>query len=298
MEYGLTWTTDFNFFFNREEIVELTTPNQKEDIGNGWFVGQPISVIYDYEKIGIWQTGDRGLTTQLSPVQKPGDIKLLDWNTAGAKPGDPNYGVPDNRITPDDRKVIGNFQPKFEAGLSNRVTFKGFDVSISMYARIGMKVMVPYLASETGGANFTGYNWFMTGRNNQLKVDYWTPTNPTNKFPQPDASATPQYSSTLTYVDGSFIKCRSVNLGYEIPASVVGKFGVSSLRLYVSAVNPFVIWAPFVKEGYGPDPEGNGFGGGIRVQGTEASGAVGRQVSVNANNPATRQLIFGVNLKF
>ncbi len=296
---GLIWTTDFNYFFNKEEIVELANPTQLNDVGNGWFVGEPITVIYDYQKLGIWQTGDPGLTTQVSPVQKPGDIKVLDWNTAGARPGDQNYGVPDNRITPDDRMIIGNFQPKFEGGMNNTVMYKGFDFSIFIYAKTGMKVVVPYLASESGGANYTGYNWFMQSRNNQLKVDYWTPNNPSNKFPQPDAAlGGPQYGSTLSYVDGSFIKCRNINLGYNIPASVLSKSGITNLRVYFSAVNPFVIWAPFVDEGYGPDPEGNGFGGGIRAQGTEQAGTVGRQITVNANNPATRQFIFGITLKF
>ncbi len=296
---GLVWTTDFNYFFNKEEIVELANPTQLNDVGNGWFVGEPITVIYDYQKLGIWQTGDPGLTTQVSPVQKPGDIKVLDWNTAGARPGDQSYGVPDNKITPDDRMIIGNFQPKFEGGMNNTVTYKGFDFSIFIYAKTGMKVVVPYVASESGGANFTGYNWFLQSRNNQLKVDYWTPNNPTNKFPQPDAAlGGPQYGSTLSYVDGSFIKCRNINLGYNLPVSVLGKSGITNLRVYFSAVNPFVIWAPFVDEGYGPDPEGNGFGGGIRAQGTEQSGTVGRQITVNANNPATRQFIFGINLKF
>lgn len=296
---GLVWTTDFNFFFNREKIVELTTPTQMEDVGNGWFVGQPIAVIYDFKKVGIWQTKDAAeLAAQTSPVQKPGDIRLLDWNTAGATRGSANYGKPDGKITAEDRMVLGSFQPKFEAGMSNRVAFKNFDLSVSVYARVGMKVVVPYLASEAGGSFFAGYNWFMTGRNNQLKVDYWTPNNPTNKFPQPDALAPPQYTSTLSYVDGSFIKCRSINLGYTMPGNLLGKVGINSLRVYVSAVNPFVIWSPFVKEGYGPDPEGNGFGGGVAGQNTGQAGTVGRQITVNANNPATRQFLFGVNLNF
>lgn len=283
----IRWTTDFNFFFNREKIVELTTPDQKNDVGNGWFVGQPITVIYDFEKIGIWQTGDHGLTTQLSPVQRPGDIRLRDLNG-------------DNRITAEDRKILGNFQPKFEAGIENTVSIKGFDLSIALFARMGMKVVVPYLSSESGGSFFAGYNWFLTGRNNQLKVDYWTPTNPTNKFPQPDATSTPQYSSTLSYVDGSFVKCRNINIGYTLPKSVLdkAKLGINSLRVYGSFVNPFVIYSPFVKEGYGPDPEGNGYGGGVASQNTGQAGTVGRQITVNANNPATRQFIFGVNLNF
>lgn len=283
---NITWSTDFNFYLNREKIVELTTPTQQNDIGNGWFVGQPITVIYDYNMLGIWQTGEHGLTTQLSPVQRPGDIKLQDLNN-------------DNRITADDRMIIGNFQPKFEAGLSNQITFKGFDVGISMYARIGMKVVVPYLSSEPGGSFFAGYNWFLTGRNNQMKVDYWTPRNPSNKFPQPDAVAPPQFNSVLSYVDGSFIKCRNINLGYTIPKTVVDRLKINSLRLYVSVVNPFVLWSPFVKEGYGPDPEGNGFGGSVATQnGGGQAGTVGRQITVNANNPATRQFILGVNLNF
>jgi len=296
---GLIWTSEFNYFFNREEIVTLSTPNN--DPANGWFIGNPITVIYDFQKLGIWQTGDPGLTAQTSPVQLPGQIKVLDWNTTGAKPGDANYGVLDGKITPDDRKIIGNFQPKFDAGFSTKVEYKRFDLSMSFYARVGMKVVVPYVSSEPAGANNTGYNFFNSGRSNQLKVDYWTPTNPTNNFPAPTSTGVPQYGSTLSYVDGSFIKCRAINLGYSLPPSILGKAGITSLRVYVSAVNPFVIWAPFVQQGYGPDPEGNGYGGAINSTGTSGlpgSTAAGRAVTVNANNPATRQFMVGLNLKF
>lgn len=296
---GLVWTTDFNYFFNREEIVQLTQPGQMNDIGNGWFVGQPLAVIYDYKKIGIWQNGDPELTNQTSPVQHPGQVKVLDWNTAGATPGTPGYNVPDGKITPDDRMIIGNFQPKFDAGITNRVSFKRFDLSVSIYARMGMKVVVPYLSSEPGGSNTAGYSFFHQSRQNQLKVDYWTPANPTNAFPQPDASlGAPLYSSTLSYIDGSFIKCRSINLGYDIPTSMLSKIGVTSLRVYVSAVNPFIIYSPFVRDGFGPDPEGNGYGGGVNATGTTNAGVASNQITVNANNPSTRQFMFGLNLKF
>jgi hypothetical protein len=296
---GFTWSTDLNYFFNREKITQLSSPGQTFDINNGWFVGQPLTVLYDYKKIGIWQNDDPGLTQQTSPVQKPGQIKVLDWNTSGAQPGSADYGKPDGKITPDDRMILGNFQPKFDAGMTNRFAFKRFDLSISIYARMGMKVVVPYVSSEPGGSNFTGYSFFNQSRQNQLKVDYWTPTNPTNAFPQPDASlGAPLYSSTLSYVDGSFIKARTINLGYTIPSTILSKVGVSSLRIYVSAVNPFVIWSPFVRDGYGPDPEGNGFGGAVNSTGTTVAGTVGRQITVNANNPSTRQFLVGVNLKF
>jgi TonB-dependent starch-binding outer membrane protein SusC len=289
---GFTWSTDLNYYFNREEIVQLTTPDQKIDVANGWFVGQPMTVVYDLKKIGIWQTKDAAqMALQTSPAQKAGQIRVQDLDG-------------NNIINAADRQIIGNFQPKWEGGITNRVSFKNFDMSIVVYARMGMKVLVPYVTTDGSGQ---GYTFFMQGRNNQLKVDYWTPTNPTNAFPRPDASTDRfLYSSTLGYMDGSFIKCRSINLGYDVPKSIVGKAGIKSLRLYVTAVNPFIFYSPFVKGGFGPDPEGNGYGGAIQSQQAGSSVAVGgnqgsgsgRQVSVNANNPSTRQFNVGMNLKF
>ncbi len=99
--------------------------------------------------------------------------------------------------------------------MTNRFYFKNFDLSVVMYARMGQMVDVPYLTSD-GSA--MGFDFFNNSRNNQIKTNYWTPTNPTNGFPRPDASADKFiYASTLGYQDGSFIKVRSINLGYNLP---------------------------------------------------------------------------------
>jgi len=291
---GFTWSTDLNFYFNREKIVELTTPSEKSNIGNGWFVGQPLTVIYDVKKLGIWQTEDsaKGLLAQTSPVQFPGQIRAQDLNG-------------DGKIDANDRQILGNFQPKWEGGITNRFSYKNFDLSVVIFARMGMKVLAPYLTADGGGQ---GYPFFLQGRVNQLKVNYWTRSNPTNDFPAPDAGTDrPLFASTLGYQDGSFIKCRSINFGYELPSSIIKKAGISSLRIYVTAVNPFIIYSPFVRDGFGPDPEGNGYGGGVSsptaggsigAGGTNGLDGNGRQVSVNANNPSTRQFNVGLNLKF
>lgn len=289
---GFTWSTDLNFYFNREKIVELTTPSEKFNIGNGWFVGQPLTVIYDVKKLGIWQTEDSAkgiLAAQTSPVQFPGQIRVEDVNG-------------DHKIDQNDRQILGNFQPKWEGGITNRFTYKNFDLSVVIFARMGMKVLVPYLTAD-GGAQ--GYPFFLQSRVNQVKVNYWTRSNPTNDFPAPDAGTDrPLFSSTLGYQDGSFIKCRSINFGYELPASILKKASISSLRIYVTAVNPFIIYSPFVRDGFGPDPEGNGYGGGVSSPtaggsiGAGGTNGQGRQVSVNANNPSTRQFNIGLNLKF
>ena len=294
---GFTWSTDFNFYLNREKITALA-PGQTADIPDGWFVGQPLTVIYDVKKIGIWQTADSlngTLQAQTSPAQLPGNIKVQD--IAG-----PNGGKPDHKIDANDRQVIGNFQPKWEGGFTSRMSYKNFDFNFVIFARMGMKVEVPYLTTD--GSN-QGYDFFMQSRVNQLKVNYWTRSNPTNAFPRPDASLQSfPFASTLGYQDGSFIKMRSINLGYTIPAKALNRAGITSLRVYVTALNPFIIYSPFVKDGFGPDPEGNGYGGAVASTAAGGSTGVGgtngssRQITVNANNPSTREFNIGLSLKF
>ena len=163
-----------------------------------------------------------------------------------------------------------------------------------MFARMGQTVVLPYLASD-GGAN--GYPFFNNSRVNSLKRDYWTPANPTNAFPRPDASAdNVQYSSTLAYRDGSFIKCRSINLGYTFSSNLLSRAKINSLRIYFTAQNPFFVYAPLVKDNLALDPEGNGYGGSIN---STAGGTpvLGRAVTVNLATPPTRQFIFGLNIK-
>jgi TonB-dependent starch-binding outer membrane protein SusC len=203
----------------------------------------------------------------------------------------------DHKIDAADRQIIGNFQPQWEGGITNRFAFKSFDLSIVFFARMGMKVLVPYITADGGSQ---GFPFFMQGRNNQLKVNYWTRSNPTNDFPAPDAGTDRFiYSSTLGYQDGSFIKCRTINLGYQLPSKLLGKAGLKSARIYINVTNPFLVYAPFKKAGFGPDPEGNGFGGAVGTPAISGSvAAQGRQISVNANNPSVRQFIFGLNLKF
>lgn len=277
---GFSWRTDFNAFFNREKIVALQNGLEK-DLGNGWFVGQPITAIFDYKKIGIWQTPESAQATVYGVA--PGDIKIEDVNG-------------DNKIDGSDRQIIGNFQPKLVAGLTNHFEYKNFDMNIVMFGRFGQTVVATYLSADGGGA---GYPFFLNSRVNQLKVDYWTPNNPTNAFPQPDASRDAlTFTSTLTYRDGSFIKLRTIDLGYTFPVKLMSKAKIQSLRAYVSAQNPLIIWAPLVRDNLGIDPEGNGTGNAVGSQGGGVTPVPGRAITVGMGVPPTRQVIIGVNLKF
>ncbi|SFC69922.1 TonB-linked outer membrane protein, SusC/RagA family [Spirosoma endophyticum] len=287
---GFNWSADVTYFFNREKITQLTTPTELSNLGAGWFVGQPLSVIFDYKKIGLWQTSDKEngtLAKQTSPVQFPGQIRVEDVNG-------------DGKIDPADRQILGNFQPNWEGGITNRFSFKNFDLSIVTFARMGMKVIVPYLTgNSTGSGGFAFYN---QGRVNQVKTDYWTETNPTNAFPAPDAGgAVANFGSTLGYYDGSFIKVRSINLGYTFSSAMIKKIGMSSARVYFNATNPFILYSPLVSQKLAIDPEGNSYASGqstLNPQNASERGTPERQISVNLNNPPVRQFTLGVNLKF
>jgi TonB-linked SusC/RagA family outer membrane protein len=283
---GFAWRTDANAFFSREKIEALQN-NLQQDLANGWFVGQPLTVIYDYRKIGIWQTADSA-QAKLYGVA-PGDIRIQDIDKS-------------NSITAADRQIIGDFQPTVVAGLSNHMEYKNFDLNFVLFGRFGQTVVVSYLSAD-GGAG--GYPFFLNSRVQQLKVDYWTPTNPTNDFPQPDAGRDAlTYTSTLTYRDGSFIKVRTIDLGYTFSSKLLGRSGFQSLRAYVSAQNPFILWSPLVRDGLGLDPEGNsgnnnnGATNTVSTQGGGATAVPTRAIIVNMGVPPTRQFIFGVNLRF
>lgn len=277
---GFTWNTDFNFNINRERVERLGDANTLRDVGNGWFVGQPTNVIYDFTKLGIWQTSEAVEAARYGAV--PGNIKIADLNN-------------DGQITPaGDRSIIGTFQPKITMGMTQRFTYKGFDLSVVAFSRLGNKLVAPYLSADPAGSG--GYFALLNGRVNQPKVDYWTPTNPTNAFPRPNPGTSITYSRTLSYFDGSFIKIRTINLGYTLPDNWTSKAGLKSIRIYATAQNPFILYSPFVKSGYGMDPEGNQTGG---FQGADSDRAVqSGAITVNLNTPSTRQFIFGVTARF
>jgi TonB-linked SusC/RagA family outer membrane protein len=277
------WRIDGNAFFNREKIVALQN-GLKQDLGNGWFIGQPISVIYDYKKLGIWQTSEADAAKSYGVA--PGDIKIQDGNK-------------DNQITAADRQIIGNFQPKMVAGMTNHLEYKNFDLNFVLFGRFGQTVVVTYLSADGGGG---GFPFFMNSRVEQFKVDYWTPSHATNAFPQPDAGVDGQkFTSTLTYRDGSFIKIRTIDLGYNLSAALLRRAGIQSLRAYVSTQNPFILWAPLKHSGLGLDPEGNGTNVNNAAVGTQGGGATAvptRAILVGAGVPPTRLVTVGVNMKF
>lgn len=234
---GLRWTMDFNATSNRNRIVRLSEGG--DQINNVWFIGQPIhipnsiyQVFYDYEFDGIWQLHEAEQASGFSRV--PGEIRVVDQNGDGV-------------INAADRVIIGNSYPKWIGSLSNRFAFRNLDLSLLATARLG------YMFSD----EFSTSNSTLYGRYGNLFVDYWTPENPSNDHPRPDAGREgPQDGSSRAYRRGDHVRIRNVTLGYRIPQSVISHFGGNSARIYATMQEPYVF-----TNYHGYDPE-NGTSGG------------------------------------
>lgn len=252
---GFKWTSDIAFTKNNEQILSLYN-GAVDDIGNKWFIGKPLTAFYDYTKDGIWQLGEEDKAKSYG--SRVGQIKVSDLNG-------------DGKITDLDRKIIGSEIPDWSGSITNRISFKGFDASIIIYARIG----------QTLRSGFHANNNQLAGRYQQIKVDYWTPKNPTNEFPQPNKDQEfPVRNETLLYFDGSFVKIRNINFGYTFPTSITKKLRMESLRLFSSIQQP-KIWSTYMSKYNGVDPEVN--------EGASTGGGV---------TPATKVITIGLNAKF
>jgi hypothetical protein len=252
-----SWSTVLTFASNHEEITSFVQdiPVQNEDT---WLIkGYPIQSYYDYKYVGIFQTDAEAKLYG----RQMGDVKIEE--------------VPDSEGNVDkvyntaDRQVIGSPVPKWTAGLLNTISYKGFDLSVFFDARWG-SIM-----------NYSIMGWYNpSGKGNgPVLCDYWTPENPEGYFPRPNAnynsfSALPVGSSSLFYIDASYIKLRNLTLGYTIPKQLLRKFNISKLRIYATTSNPWIYTKSKYLKDY--DPERGGAD----------------------EFPLTRQLVFGINVSF
>lgn len=265
------WEVNLNFTTWKEEITQLFDTLQS-DITNGWFVGHPIDVVYDYQKIGIWQLGEEDAATSFDGGLEPGDIKVADLN---------GNGVRDE----DDRSVLGHLNPDWIGGLTSRFSFKGVDLSVVMFARVGGLIV-----SRLHQANPSFQIATLEGRRNGIRVDYWRPDNPTNSYPK-SGDQFPQFGSTLGYFDGTFMKIRSINLGYSLPTSVLESLGINSARFYLTANNPFKAFFSDLVDAGAIDPEPNN-------RGDTNTPGFGERLNMSPDTPIMKSFIFGLNLEF
>ena len=261
-----SWGTTLVFARNKNKIVDLYGDG-KDDLGNRWFIGHPVGVIYDYTKVGIWQDDEiaAGVQDNWDPTAQAGDLKLADLSGPD--------GVPDGKIDDNDRSILGQTDPKWTGGLTNTFTYKDFSLSVfitTVQGALRNNSQVGAAADELGR------------RNGPAEIGYWTPENKSNEW-----RSLGNHSNSHGYgfpSDASFTRIKDVTLSYNLPPSATSKIGISNLQLYVSGRNlyTFTDWL-------GWDPEARDFGRGI-------SDSSDSSVNWEINYPVVRSFIFGINL--
>lgn len=229
------WEVSANWARDRNEIVHLSGEvdeegNEVDDEANGWFIGQDINEIYNWDFIGIWQTGEEAEAAAMHPDKPnygPGDPKIRDVDG-------------NDTINFEDRTFLGNPTPDWYGGLRTTFSYKGLELTILFEAVQGV----------------TKINYFyggLTGRGNEVHVNYWTPDNPSNEFPEPNIQSPYYYQDAVRVRDASFVALRNVSLTYTLPHRLTQKIKVSGLQLYVRGNN--LKYFTKYKDAYSPEGE-------------------------------------------
>jgi hypothetical protein len=231
-KHAFSWNINATAALQKDKIESLM--NGKEDmVGQGWFIGQSIGVIYNYNRVGIWQDTPEdqaemakfnsafmpdGVTPKVKHSFAPGMTRVEDQN------GD--YQITAN----DDRIIVGNTRPRLTIGLTNSFTYKGIELSAFLTGRLKYDAGV--------GEGLTG----MYG--DQRVLDYWTPDNTDAEYQRPfmNEAGGDTYSGTY-YKDNSYIKIRNISLGYQFPKKMLDRVKINSLKVYAQMQDAGMLWS-------------------------------------------------------
>ncbi|WP_448699329.1 SusC/RagA family TonB-linked outer membrane protein [Mucilaginibacter sp. AW1-3] len=284
---GFKWVTDLNFSRNRNKVLHLgkkdetiTTNSEGSASTQQLRVDYPVSVFYGYKIDGVFKdqadvdAHSEQRFTENNRLSGPGDTKFVDVNG-------------DGKITADDRTVIGDPNPDFTYGITNRFSYKGIDLAIELQGVQGNDVFM--LSSRFIGSYGPALSW------NQLEeevLNRWqSPSQPGNGlYPRQGTTGNAAVGYTASQParwlrDGSYLRVRNVTLGYNVPSLLTRKAHISSVRLYATAQNLFT-FTHYV--GYNPDVNvysGGGTNNELRLMGIDY-----------ASYPLTRTFTFGINV--
>ncbi len=258
----LIWNTDFNISFNKSKITSLPGGSiqlgQLNNDGRGLVAiaeeGQPLGTFFGYVSEGV------------DPAT--GNIKYKDIDESGT-------------LSDGDKTIIGNANPDFSWGLANELKYKNWSFNVFFQGVQGNEIFNATRIDTEG----------MYNANNQLTtvLDRWTTAGQITDMPRADFAGTNNVLVSSRYVeDGSYVRLKSLSLGYTIPADLVSKLNLSKVRFYLTAEN-LVTWTKYS----GLDPE-------VSIYGRSGDNSL-KNIAPGIDYgtyPQTRDIIFGLNLSF
>ncbi|MGM0620811.1 MAG: SusC/RagA family TonB-linked outer membrane protein [Bacteroidota bacterium] len=245
-------------------------------------VGRAFPEFYGYEVEGIFQTQAEADAWPAAfggdgTYNEPGHFKYRNVDTTPVMIDTDDDGEPDTEvqaITADDRTFIGSPHPDFTGGLNIDLGYGNFDLNMFFYGSYGNE-MVNYVR------RWIDYGQFNGGLSKDALYKTWgspyLDSNEDAELPMLDFLDSSQEPSTAFVEDGSFLRLKTLRVGYTIPQSLLERAQIKRLNIYAQVTNLFTI------TGYsGLDPELNSSG-----------------VSMGLDRgawPTPRQVMFGVNL--
>ncbi|MFD2888861.1 SusC/RagA family TonB-linked outer membrane protein [Chitinophaga cymbidii] len=251
-----TWSSNFNIAFNRNRVIQLNEgePSYASRITWGNFnnaypyiaiPGHPIALFYGFLFDGIYQYGDFNQLANGSYVLKD-DVPNNGSPRANMQPGHIKYKDinQDGQVDNNDLTIIGDPNPVHIGGFSNNFSYRNFDLNVFFQWSYGNDILNANRIEFEGGDVVRNYlNMFKSVESR------WTPDNPSNTMYKIGGQGPLVYSSR-TIEDGSYLRLKTVALGYTLPAHILKRAGIKSLRVYTSAQN-LITWTNYT----GLDPE-------------------------------------------
>ena len=230
------WGLNATFTKNRNKIVKIdgktdVNGNPLDQPNNNWFIGHSIDAYYEFKPDGIFNTvadvrasaqgNDSSTGVPLSDAlvaAKVGTVRVVDIN------GDKVINELDRQIIDSNAKWIGS--------LSTTLNYKGFELFLDFYTVQGVVKNNTYLYDYNYGGTYSG------GLNG-IKRDYWTPSGLGQEAPQPKLLTTDPYLKSLGLQDASYVRLRTISLGYTMPKDWIDQIGLTKLNVFANASNYF-----------------------------------------------------------
>lgn len=233
----LGWETDLVVTYNKNKIKDLNsdTPLWRNEFGGAYATmlsaNLPINVFYGYVTDGIFQTPEEVRAHAVQSGAEPGDIRFRDLN---------NDGV----INEQDRTVIGNPNPTWLFSMNNRLSYKGFELSIYLQGVAGNKIynrtrsVMESMSAAYNQAATTADRWYGEGTSNSMPRAVWADPNGNNRI------------SDRWVENGSYLRLKNITLAYNFPDNWLRTLRLENARILFSCENVATI------TGYkGLDPE-------------------------------------------
>lgn len=271
----------------------ITTPGSNGQValnGNGWSIfsetniGQPIGEFYGYKSLGIIQTQAQINALNAAAVAKSGGVNQYYYQ-ALTGPGNRLFADinGDGVVNASDQTSLGSPQPKFFGGLNLDGSYKSWDFNLYFYGVYGNKIL-NYQENNLETLEYRGFGG-VENISQEYYANAWTPANHSNTFAKiyyNDTSIGDAVPSSAWIENGSFLKLKSVTIGYTLPTDIAKKLSLSKIRVYASTQNLFTITSY-----KGLDPEIGAQGGYATQTGVD-----------NGTYPSSKYVTVGLNVTF